>query len=90
MSGNKDNTNGNENSTNSSEKKLLLFNVGTKFGLLSEGIIKPYYEIDKFTPYTHSDVQALVDKGTIVEIRPAKQPELNWTYKELGKIIYNK
>ena len=71
------------------ETIITLFNIGTKFGVLTNGTMKPYYQVEKYKPFSHNDVQEMVDKGMNIEIRPATQPEMNFAYKELGKYHYN-
>lgn len=68
---------------------ITLFNVGTKFGHLTNGVIKPYYQAEVFKPFTPSDIQNLADKGFEIQIRTATKQEMNWTYMELGKYHFN-
>lgn len=70
-------------------EKIILFNVGVKFGLLTKGTMTALYQAETFKPFTNENVQDLVDGGAIFEIRPATPQEMNWTYKELGKYHYN-
>lgn len=70
------------------EAKIVLFNIGQKFGFLTNGTMKPYYQANSFKPYSYSDIQELADKDVVFEIRPATPQEMNWSYKELGKYHY--
>jgi hypothetical protein len=72
------------------EKGLItLFNIGTKFGVLTNGLMTPYYQVEKYKAYSQKDVQSLADEGWTIEIKPASQQEMNWSFKELGKYHYN-
>jgi hypothetical protein len=70
-------------------KNINLFNIGTKFGVLTKGLMTSYYEEETYKPHTPANVQALADKGYNINIRPATNQEMNWAYKELGKYYYN-
>lgn len=71
------------------ENNIKLFNIGTKFGVITKGFMTSYYEEESFKPHTPANVQALADKGYNITIRNATNQEMNWAYKELGKYHYN-
>jgi len=76
----------------SQEKKepitFELFSIGNDFKTMSENKISSLYEVKTFKMWTYMDIELALYKGDSINIRPATHQEMNWAWKELGKLIH--
>jgi hypothetical protein len=67
---------------------IELFSVGSDFQTMSGNKMSPIYQAKTFKIWSFLDVKKTLDDGNTVNIRPATQPEMNWAWKELGKLTH--
>jgi hypothetical protein len=65
-----------------------LFHIGSDFHTMSDSKMSSLYEAKTFKRWDYGQVISELSKFNNVNIRPATHQEMNWAWKELGKLTH--